>query len=59
MGGSLHSQGALDELEHPRYEGVNDELFLPSTDNQIILSKLQMIPIAHLKATELTLVSNI
>jgi hypothetical protein len=59
MGGSSHSQGALDELKHPRYDEVKDELLLPSKDNQIILLKLQTICIACLKATELTLVSNI
>jgi hypothetical protein len=61
MGGSLHSQGALDELEHPRYDGVKDELLLPSKNNQIVLLKLQTITIsiAGLKATELMSVSNI
>jgi hypothetical protein len=59
MGGSAHSEDALEELKHPRYDGVKDELLLPSKDNQIILLKLQTICIAHLKATELTLVSYI
>jgi hypothetical protein len=59
MGGSTHAEGALQELEHPRYDGVKDELVLPSKDNRIILLKLQTIRIARLKATELTSVSNI
>ena len=59
MGGSTHAEGALQELEHPRYDGVKDELVLPSKDNRIILLKLQTICIARLKATELTSVSNI
>jgi hypothetical protein len=55
MGGSTHSEDALEELKHPRYDGVKDELLLlPSKDNQIILLKLQTICIAYLKATELT-----
>ena len=58
MGGSTHAEGALQELEHPRYDGVKDELVLPSKDNRIILLKLQTIRIAHLKATESTSVSN-
>jgi hypothetical protein len=38
MGRSLYAEGALQELEHPHYDGVKDELLLPSTkDNQIIL----------------------
>jgi hypothetical protein len=59
MGGSLHAEGALQELEHLRYDGVKDDLLLPPKDNQIILLKLQTIHIACLKATKLTLVSNI
>jgi hypothetical protein len=59
MGGSTHAEGALQELEHPHYNGVKDELVLPSKDNRIILLKLQTIRIARLKATELTSVSNI
>jgi len=59
MGGSMHSDDALEELKHPCYDGVKDELLLPSKDNQIILLKRQTICIAHLKATELTSVSNI
>ena len=52
MGGSTHSEDALQELERSRYDGVKDELLLPSKDNQIILLKLQTICIACLKATE-------
>ena len=59
MGGSMHSDDALEELKHPCYDGVKDELLLPSKDSQIILLKLQTIRIAHLNTTELTLVSNI
>jgi hypothetical protein len=59
MGGSTHAEGALQELEHPRYDGVKHDLVLPSKDNQIILLKLKTICIACLKATELTSVSNI
>jgi hypothetical protein len=59
MGGSTHAEGALQELDHPRYDGVKDDLSLPSKDNQIILLKLKTICIAHLKATELMSVSNI
>ena len=59
MGGSTHAEGALQELEHPRYNGVKDDLVLPSKDNRIILLKLKTIHIARLKATELTSVSNI
>jgi hypothetical protein len=54
MGGSTHSQRALDELEHPRYDEVKDELLLPSKDNRIILLKQPTICLARLKATELT-----
>jgi hypothetical protein len=59
MGGSTHSEDALQELERSRYDGVKDELLLPSKDNQIILLKLKTIHIARLKAIELTSVSNI
>jgi hypothetical protein len=59
MGGSTHAEGALQELEHPRYDGLKDDLVLPLKDNQIILLKLQTICIARLKATELTSVSKI
>jgi hypothetical protein len=59
MGGSSHSHGALEELEHPRYDDVKDKLVIPSKDNRIILLKLKTIRIACLKATELTSVSNI
>jgi hypothetical protein len=59
MRGSSHSEGALQELKHPRYDGVKDELLLPSKDNQIIFLKLQTICFACLKATELMSVSNI
>ena len=59
MGGSLHSQGALDKLNHRHYDEVKDDLLLPSKDNQIILLKCQTICIARLKATELMSVSNI
>jgi hypothetical protein len=59
MGGSMHSENALVELEHSCYDGMKDDLVLPSKDNQIILMKLKTICIACLKATELTSVSNI
>ena len=59
MGGSTHSENAPVELEHLCYDGMKDDLVLPSKDNQIILMKLKTIRIAHLKATELTSVSNI
>jgi hypothetical protein len=48
MGGSTHAEGALQELEHPRYDDVKDDLLLPSQDNRIILLKLKTICIAHL-----------
>jgi hypothetical protein len=51
MGGSTHSKDALVELELSHYDGVKDDLVLPSKDNQIILLKLKTIRIAHLKAT--------
>jgi hypothetical protein len=59
MGGSTHSEDALAELELSRYDGVKDDLVLPSKNNRIILLKLKTIHIDRLKATELTLVSNI
>jgi hypothetical protein len=55
----MHSEDALAKLELLRYNGVKDDLVLPSKDNRIILLKLKTIRIARLKATELMSVSNI
>ena len=55
----MHSEDALAELELSHYDGVKDDLVLPSKDNWIILLKLKIIRIAHLKVTELMSVSNI